>query len=34
MADTNTNVIIKNKATDDPFKQIIAAIQRSQSSAW
>ena len=32
MADTSTNVIIKNKATDDPFKQIIAAIQRSQSS--
>ena len=32
MADTNTNVIIKNKTTDDPFKSIIAAIQRSQSS--
>lgn len=32
MADTSTNVIIKNKATDDPFKQIIVAIQRSQSS--
>lgn len=32
MADTSTNVIIKNKATDDPFNSIIAAIQRSQSS--